>query len=71
MERKEEREGEDEGSGEGLCDPIQRIAACEDFRLHMTALVLPCLPVSNVWQVTRNWKTATSRLSMLDVSIIL
>ena len=50
-------EGEkEEGSGAGLGDPKQQIAACEVFRFHKRALAWPCLPTSNVWQVAINWQ---------------
>ena len=40
MEEKEHGEEEEEGEGSeaGLDDPEQQTAACEDFRLHRTAL---------------------------------
>ena len=56
MAKEEEDEKENLGSGEGLGDLIQQIAACEDFGLHKTTLAWPCLHAYNVLQVARNWQ---------------
>ena len=44
----------DEGNEDCQGDPAQLTAACEDSRLHRTALAWPCHLGSNVWQVARN-----------------
>ena len=52
----EEEEEGDEGSGDGLGDPIQLTAEGEDSHHHKPSLAWPCHPTSNAWQVASNWK---------------